>query len=433
MTASICNLGCKVNYYESEFYAQELAKLGVKVVPFPENADIYIINSCTVTAESDRKGLQMIRRASAKNPNAFIVVTGCLAQMDPQRVSTIPGVDCIIGNTNKLEVLRRITAYINGEIGKSESVYIQAPSFPPAPCYEPMELLSTHHARATVKIEDGCNSHCAYCIISTARGPARSKAPDDVLREVRNLAAVGYKEVILTGIELASYEGDLPFLVKEMGNIPGIERIRLGSLDPAYLTPARIDKLREATKLAPHFHISLQSGCTATLNRMRRKYNREMALKNLRHLREAFPEAQFFADIIVGFPGETEEDFLETVDFIQQIRFLHLHIFPYSKRAGTEAATMEHQVSKEIKSQRGRTLAAVQQAIKREILENVVKNGTPLPVLFETEENGVAIGHTHHFMEIEVQGLSDVRGKILSILPVSTNGDRLFGVLAVNK
>ena len=428
MTASICNLGCKVNYYESEFYAQELTKLGVKVVPFPGFADIYIINSCTVTAESDRKGLQMIRRALAKNPNAFMVVTGCLAQMDPHRVSAIPGVDFVIGNTGKLEVLRKITAYVNGEIGKSAAPSIQSPPFSPAPLYEPMELLSTHHVRATVKIEDGCNSHCAYCIISAARGPARSKAPEDTLREVRALASAGYKEVILTGIELASYEGDLPALVKEISNIPGIERIRLGSLDPAYLTPSRIDKLREGTKLAPHFHISLQSGCTATLNRMRRKYNRDMALRNLRHLRESFPEAQFFADIIVGFPGETEEDFQETVDFIREIRFLHLHIFPYSKRAGTEAATMEHQVPKEIKNRRAKELATVQREIKREILENVIKNGTPLPVLFETEENGVSIGHTHHFMEIEVQS-SGLRGKILPVSPISTDGDRLSGVL----
>ncbi len=373
----------------------------------------------------------MIRRAVVKNPDAFIVATGCLAQIDPSRISAIHGVDCVIGNTNKLEVLEKIRAYIGGELHKEETVYIQSPPFSPAPLYEPMELLATRHARATVKIEDGCNSHCAYCIISTARGPARSKAPEDTLREVAHLAAAGYKEVILTGIELASYTGDLPALVKEIGNIPGIERIRLGSLDPAYLTPARIDKLREGSKLAPHFHISLQSGCTATLNRMRRKYNREMALRNLRHLKERFPEAQFFADIIVGFPGETEEDFQETVDFIQQIQFLHLHIFPYSKRAGTEAAQMEHQVSKEVKSRRCRDLAAVQQEIKREILENVVKKGTPLPVLFETEENGVAIGHTHHFMEIEVQG-SGLRGEIRPVLPIATDGDHLSGILVEN-
>lgn len=433
MRASICNLGCKVNYYESEFYAQELEKMGVEIVPFPDFADIYIINTCTVTAESDRKAMQMIRRAVHKNANAFVVVTGCLAQIDPARVQTVHGVDCIIGNTNKLAVLRKITAYVNGEIGKANPIWIESHPFSRAPLYEPMELCGTKHARATVKIEDGCNSHCAYCIISTARGPARSKAPEDTLREVAHLAAAGYQEVILTGIELASYTGDLPGLVKEIGKISGIERIRLGSLDPAYLTPARIDKLAEAEKLAPHFHISLQSGCTATLNRMRRKYNRGMALRNLRHLKARFPEAQLFADIIVGFPGETEADFEETVDFIQQIQFLHLHIFPYSKRAGTEAAQMEHQVPKETKRVRCAKLAAVQQGIKREILENVIKNGTPLPVLFETEENGSSIGHTHHFMEIEVQGISGVRGKILPVIPVSTDGDRLSGILAKNE
>ena len=430
MTASICNLGCKVNYYESEFYAQELEKLGVKVVPFPDFADIYIINTCTVTAESDRKGLQMIRRAAKKNPNAFIAVTGCLAQMKPERIQEIAGVNCIIGNTNKLEVLRKIRAFLSGEIGRADPVYIHSPAFLPASPYEPMELSGTKHARATVKIEDGCNSHCAYCIISTARGPARSKAPEDTLREVAKLARAGYKEVILTGIELASYAGDLPALVQEIGKIPGIERIRLGSLDPAYLTKDRIDQLRKAEKLAPHFHISLQSGCTATLNRMRRKYNRTMAMSNLCYLRECFPEAQFFADIIVGFPGETEEDFLETVDFIQQFRFLHLHIFPFSRRAGTPAAEMPHQVPQETKRRRCSKLSAVQQGIKREILENVIKNGTPLPVLFETEENGSSIGHTHHFMEIEVQGASGLRGQIHPVLPLAIQGDRLSGILA---
>ncbi len=428
ITASICNLGCKVNFYESEYYAQSLARLGVKVVSFPEPCDIYIINTCTVTGESDRKCLQMVRRAVQKNPKALIIVTGCLAQIDPNRVACVPGVDVVIGNTGKLRVLHYVEDYLQGTFQKTGLPVVEVNHFPAAPAYEPMELLHTEHARATVKIEDGCNSHCAYCIISTARGPARSKSPQDVIREIQNLAKAGYQEVILTGIELSSYDGNLPALVQTVSEIPGIQRIRLGSLDPAYLTPEHVHELARASKLAPHFHISLQSGSTTTLNRMRRKYRADTAMDNICHLKEHFPEAQLFADIIVGFPGETDAHFQETVAFIQKVEFLHLHIFPYSKRIGTPAAEMDHQIPSAVKRQRASLLASVQGEIKRNILENIVKKATPLPVLFETESKGVAIGHTHHFIETEVQSLTNVRGKILPILPISTDGDRLQGV-----
>lgn len=428
-TAAICNLGCKVNFYESEFYAQELERLGIQVLSFAEAADIYIINTCTVTAESDRKCMQMIRRAITLNPQALVIVTGCLAQIDSMRIASVPGVDVVIGNTKKLQVLQYVQSYINGAFTKGDKAIVETEIFTSAPAYEPMQLLRTEHARATVKIEDGCNSHCAYCIISKARGPARSKKPEDTLDEVRNLAKMGYKEVILTGIELASYTGNLPDLIRQISQIPGIERIRLGSLDPAFLTPGRIDQMTGIPKLMPHFHISLQSGSTATLNRMRRKYNATMALQNILHMKARFPKAQFFADIIVGFPGETEEHFTETLEFIRKVEFLHLHIFPYSKRAGTEAASMEGQIPQEVKRRRASRLALVQKEIKRNILDRIIKEATPLPVLFETESEGVALGHTHHFVEMEVQGLSDVRGQILSVLPVATDGDRLIGTL----
>lgn len=428
MTAGICSLGCKVNFYESEYYAQELTKMGLIVLPFQEQCDIYIINSCTVTGESDRKVLQMVRRAIQKNPKALILVTGCLAQIDPARIAKISGVDVVIGNTHKSQVLSYIQNFMENGRAKAQATAIDVLPFPEVPEFEPMQLEYTEHARATVKIEDGCNSHCAYCIISKARGPARSKKPEDIVTEVQALAQAGYKEVILTGIELASYHGDLPELLHQINDIPGLERIRLGSLDPAYITPARIDRMVEVSKLAPHFHISLQSGSTATLNKMRRKYSSEMALRNILHIKQRFPEVQLFADIIVGFPGETDADFNETVDFIRKVGFLHLHIFPFSKRVGTEAAEMDGQIPQEIKRERAAELSHIQAGIKREILENTIKQATPLPVLFETESEGVAVGHTHHFMEVEVHGLSHVRGQILPILPVSTDGDRLIGI-----
>ncbi len=429
-TAGVYSLGCKVNFYETEFYAQELTKMGLSVQAFHQPCDLYIINTCTVTAESDRKCLQTVRRAIQTNPNAWIIVTGCLAQIDAKRIATLPGVDAVFGNTQKLQVLSFVQDILRGARQKSAQPQVTVCPFPEQPIFEPMQLLRTEHTRATVKIEDGCNSHCAYCIISTARGPARSKQQADILREVTALARAGYQEVVLTGIELASYDGDLPELLQSISNIPGIARIRLGSLDPAYITPARIIRMAQVPKLAPHFHISLQSGATATLNRMRRKYNRDMALRHIQCLKDHFPEAQLFADVIVGFPGETEADFRETVDFVQQVKFFHLHIFPYSKRAGTEAAAMDGQIPQAIKKQRAAKLAAIQQEIQREILENIVKKATPLPVLFETESNGAAIGHTHHFIEVEVQGLSHVRGQILSVMPVAVNGERLVTVLS---
>lgn len=426
-TAGICSLGCKVNFYESEYFAEAFTKLGVTVQPFDTLCDIYVINSCTVTGESDRKVLQMVRRAATRNPGALILVTGCLAQMNPERIAAVPGVDAIIGNTQKKEVVRYVRDYIEGKIGKHSVPALEVAPFPEKPEFESMQLTATHHARATVKIEDGCNSACAYCIISQARGPARSKEPQAVLSEIRALAALGYREVILTGIELASYDGDLPHLVREIGKIEGIERIRLGSLDPAYLTPARIAAFADAEKLMPHFHISLQSGSTAVLNAMRRKYNADMARRNLTFLRSRFPDAQFFADIIVGFPGETEEQFEETIRFIQEISFLHLHIFPYSKRSGTIAASLPNQIPQEIKKERATRLAEIQASIKRSILEDAVKKAAPFPVLFETEAGGVAYGHSHHFIEVGVPGLADSRGKILSVLPLSTDGERLTG------
>ncbi|MBO4327651.1 MAG: tRNA (N(6)-L-threonylcarbamoyladenosine(37)-C(2))-methylthiotransferase MtaB [Clostridia bacterium] len=433
LTVGICTLGCKVNYYESECIRGMLEKEGFIVRDFSEACDVYVINSCTVTAEGDRKVMQACRRAVKTNPDAFICVTGCTAQIAPEKLAAIKGIGYICGNRSKKTVVDKIKEYAAGNFPPSDGPEIDVSEFGKTAVYEPLKLTSTAHTRAVIKIEDGCNSSCAYCIIHTARGPARSRPEKDVLEEAERIAAAGYKEVILTGIELSSYSGDLPELVKKTGEIPGIERIRLGSLDPYYITKERIIKFSAAPKLMPHFHISLQSGSSRVLAAMRRKYNAKTALERIMFLKETFPAACLFADIIVGFPGETEEDFNETVEFIKKVRFLHLHIFPFSKRAGTTAASMPGQISTEEKRSRAAKLAAIQREIKKELLEEVVRQGNDgriLNVLFE--EGGT--GHSEEFIEVKkakagygpAPGALTEKGAVTPCRPLYTDGDVIY-------
>ncbi len=433
LTVGICTLGCKVNFYESECIKELLEKEGFEIRDFSEKCDIYIINSCTVTGEGDRKVKQACRRAVKTNPGAFVCVTGCTAQIAPEKLAGISGIGYICGNRSKKAIVDRILEYAKGVRGSSENAEIDVQDFGPAPEYEPLKLSATGHTRAFIKIEDGCNSSCSYCIIHTARGPARSRPEDDILDEIRRMAKAGYKEVILTGIELSSYEGDIPGLAKKAGEIPGIERIRLGSLDPAYITKERIMRLKEAPKLMPHFHISLQSGSSHVLAAMKRKYNAKTALDRIMFLKQTFPDASLFADIIVGFPGETEQDFNETLEFIKKIRFLHLHIFPYSRRNGTIAASMPGQLSSAEKRRRAGALAEIQRSIKRSILEQAVKAGQEgrlLKVLFEEGRTG----HSEEFFKIKAEDAGSTpsaakmseKGTISLCRPLYTDGDVIY-------
>ena len=437
-SAGICTLGCKVNFYESECIAAKLEELGVEMRGFDRVCDIYIVNSCTVTGESDRKVTQMCRRAAALNPDALICVTGCMAQVAPERLAAIPGVSFVCGNKEKGAVVRKVKEYIdlceargtkNANIPGSAAEIEVAP-FGKNADYEPLQLIKTSHTRAIVKIEDGCNSACTYCIIHTARGPARSREETDILNEVRRLAERGYREIVLTGIELSSFSGDIAGVVKRAGEIPGIERIRLGSLDPCFIKPELTEKLAECPKLMPHFHISLQSGSDRILRAMHRKYNSAKARANILCLRKAFPAACFFADIIVGFPGETEADFEDTVNFIKDIGFLHLHIFPYSRRTGTPAASMPDQVPKAVSRERAARLAAIQADIKKEFLEETVASGRHLKVLAEADRSG----HSEEFIEVKIDcsgagAFEPVQGRIYDCIPVYTDGETLTAVI----
>ncbi len=434
LKVGIYTLGCKVNQYESEAIAEALESVGFVTVHHGELADIYIINTCTVTAESDRKARQFIRRAIKKNPKAYIIVTGCLTQTAPESVSAIEGVDYICGNTKKLSVVEAALKFAKN-MQKEEAPAVLCEDIFSAP-FEKMSITHFDRTRAYVKIEDGCENRCTYCIIPSARGKVRSKAPDEVIDEVKALVRGGCREVVLTGIETASYGKDLEGcsladLLCEVDKIEGLERVRLGSLDPSLMNERFVSKIASLKSLTPHFHLSLQSGSSRILALMKRKYNAKMAMDVIERLRAAIPGVQFTTDIIVGFPGETDEDFEETVDFVRKAEFLSAHIFQYSKRKGTPAAVMPDQVPENIKSERSAKLISIQNEITREILSRQVC--AEYNVLFETQNKDFATGHTPSFIEVQVNSDRSLQGETHRVRIVGIEDGVCLGRLTENE
>ena len=413
----IITLGCKVNQYESEAFAEALAERGFELSDASTPCDAYIVNTCTVTAEADRKSRQMIRRAERLNPGAPIVVTGCTAEYSSKELSEIEGVIAVCGNSKKLECVEILDGYFK----KIDRVYplISVPDIDSAE-FEKMHLTGFPRTRVYIKIEDGCENHCAYCAIPGARGKVRSKLPEDVINEVKGFIAAGCREIVLTGIETASYGKDLDGvtlgrLLREVDAIAGNCKIRLGSLDPSLFKQRFVDEIKDLPSLAPHFHISLQSGCSKVLALMRRKYNADGARAAMARIREAMPNVMFTTDIIVGFPGETEEDFLETVEFVKEARFLSAHIFPYSEREGTEAATMPNKVPMDIRRARAAKLIEVQNEVRDNLLDEVIVKTPYVNVLFETFSKGRVTGHTDSFLEVCTNSKVDLHGRIIRV------------------
>lgn len=429
-TAGIYTLGCKVNQYESEAIAEELSARGILVLSPSESCDAYVINTCTVTAESDRKARQFIRRAISKNPNAVIVVTGCLAQTSAKSLCSIKGIDAIVGNTRKLYAAEVVSTLLSEGKKKPEPlIYVDDIS---SAEFEKMSITTFERTRAYVKIEDGCENRCTYCIIPSARGKVRSKLPDEVIREVSDLTRGGCREVVLTGIETASYGKDLGDvslgdLLCRVDKIQGIGRVRLGSLDPSLIKEGFADKISALPSLAPHFHLSLQSGSNRILALMKRKYNRDQAFAAMELLKKKLPTVQFTTDVIVGFPGESDGDFDDTYDFIKRARFLNVHIFPYSKRTGTPAATMTDQIPEEVKKLRLHKLEALVAAIRREILEETVAKDPVKDVLFETYRDGYAYGHTSEFIEVAVPSEGPLHAELIKVKLTGTDGNICSG------
>ena len=425
----IITLGCKVNQYESEAFSEELTRRGYEVCDSSENCDAYIINTCTVTAEADRKSRQMIRRAARQGENVAIVVTGCTAEYSAEELASIEGVIAVCGNGEKMKCIDILDEYFNST--SVDYPIIHTPSVWDAE-FEKMQLKAFPRTRVYIKIEDGCENKCAYCAIPRARGNVRSKAPEDVLREVKGFIDEGCPEIVLTGIETASYGKDLEgvklgFLLRLVDAIAGDCRIRLGSLDPSLFKEAFVNEIKDLRSLAPHFHISLQSGSSGVLALMKRKYNADMAREAIERIRAAIPGVMFTTDVIVGFPGETEEDFLDTAEFLRNARFLSAHIFPYSEREGTIAAEMPNKVPVNIRKERAAKLTEFQKLIQAEVLTEEIERLPEREVLFETYSDGKAYGHTDSFIEVCVESPCDLRGHRFNVILTSHNGEVCFG------
>ncbi len=425
---AFCTLGCKVSQYETEAMSEAFAAAGYTVVPFESEAELYVINTCTVTRESDRKSRQMIRRARRTAQDALIFVTGCYAQVAPHEIARLPGVAFVGGNDAKMKLVARADALLSAPPAEA---LIEVGDIACAP-FEPMSITHAPRTRAYVKIEDGCECRCSYCIIPTARGSVRSKLPEDVVREVACLVAGGVREVVLTGIETASWGVDLgaarlPELLARVARETGIERIRLGSLSPEMMTPRVIEALASLPALTPHFHLSMQSGSDTVLRAMRRRYSAERALRSLEELRRAIPDVQFTTDMMVGFPGETEELFLETMEFCRAARFLSMHVFAYSRRPGTDADAMPNQVEEHVKGERSARLIALARSLHGDALDRVLLGGAPRRVLFETRANGVWHGHSDEFIEFACEGEGELHGEFRAVAPLRREGELLIG------
>ncbi|MBQ7669414.1 MAG: tRNA (N(6)-L-threonylcarbamoyladenosine(37)-C(2))-methylthiotransferase MtaB [Clostridia bacterium] len=429
-TVSFYTLGCRANQYESDAVAEELESRGFEVVPFGKRADVCIINTCSVTAESDRKSRQMIRRALTNSYAENIIVTGCSAQIFPDEIRNIKSDLVIVGNSDKKKI-PDVAVSLAG--GKRADDILNDIDFAD---YDGLTITHARRARAYVKIEDGCENKCAYCIIPKGRGKIRSKDEGVILDEVKSIAK-SCPEIILTGIETASYGKDrgkahaLEELLKKVDSIDGVDRLTLGSLDPNILKESFLSTAASLPSFLPHLHISVQSGSSTVLARMRRKYNASQAAEALETAKKIIPGIFFSADVIVGFPGETEEEFNETVDFVRRIGFMHLHIFPFSRRAGTEAATMPGQLSQEVKYERAARLSEIQKKIKRDILDAYVsqyENGGD-GVLFEQKADGVNIGHSRHYVEVRVQCEEDLSGRTVPVKLTGNDGEVCYGEL----
>ncbi len=362
------NLGCKVNSYETDVMQQKLLEKGFRIVPFDEKADVYVINTCSVTNIADRKSRQMLHRAKKQNPDAVVVAVGCYVETDPERIQLDPAIDLAIGNNRKNEIAETILRFLEDKESEKEhekeAERRLLANLTDHPVYEEMQLTAPGHTRAYIKIQDGCNQFCSYCIIPYARGRIRSRLQEDILQEVRGLAKDGVKEIVLTGIHISSYgldrEGsELLELLQKLQEVEGIERIRLGSLEPRIITEEFAREAGKLTKLCPHFHLSLQSGSDTVLKRMNRHYTTQEYARSVERLRGVFDRPAICTDIIVGFPGETEEEFAQTMDFVRQIDFYEIHVFKYSMRHGTVAAQRKDQIPEQIKAERSDRLLEI--------------------------------------------------------------------------
>ena len=403
--------GCKVNQYETNAMMQKMIEAGYKVVDFETKADIYIINTCTVTNMADKKSRQMLRRVKEINPDAILVAVGCYAQVAKEKLEQIPEIDLILGINEKNDIVKYVeqaskNTYVSDVLHQTEFLDFG-------------DVTYTEKTRAVIKVQDGCNQFCSYCIIPYARGRIRSRKPESVIKEITDVAKEGIKEVVITGIHIASYGKDfnteyrLIDLLEEIQKVNGIQRIRLGSLEPTLITEEFVTRLKKLSKICDHFHLSLQSGCDETLKRMNRKYTTDQFRHVVELLRNAYPEVHLTTDVIVGFPGETEEEFNKTYEFLKEIKFYKMHVFKYSPRSGTVAAKMPNQIDGNIKEERSNKLIELSDENEKEYNQKYI--GKEVEVLLEEREGEYLKGHTTNYMVVKMKTNENLENTIQKV------------------
>lgn len=428
MKVAFYTLGCKVNQYETNGMIQAFLEKGYEIVDFTEKSDIYIINTCTVTSISDKKSRQMIRRTKQLNPEAIVVAVGCYAQVAKDKLEEIKDIDLILGISEKTEIIK----YVEEEIKERNPKTYISDVMHQKQFVDFGSVNYTDKNRVAIKVQDGCNQFCTYCIIPYARGRIRSRKIENVKKEVEDLAQKGIKEIVITGIHVASYGKDLEEniglidLLEEINKIDGIERIRLSSLEPTLITEEFVKRLSRLAKICDHFHLSLQSGCNETLKRMNRHYTTEDFKKATELLRKTYPNVALTTDIIVGFPGETEEEFNATYDFLKEINFYKMHVFKYSPRHGTKAEKMPNQIDGNIKEERSKKL--IELSDKNEINQNKRYINKNLDVLIEEFEEGYYKGHTTNYIMVKIQeNTNNLQNKIVTVKIIDNEGIDLIG------
>lgn len=424
---SIFTLGCKVNLYESKAIEELFINQGYEIVSNDDFADIYIINTCTVTNMSDRKSRQFIRKSKKHNENSILVVTGCYSQISPEEILKIEEVDILIGTNEKNKVINIINNYNGNKVSTVDDI-MKVKEF------EEMTLSNLNEkTRAFIKIQDGCQQFCSYCIIPYARGPIRSRKLENIISEIKSLVEHGYKEFVLTGIHVASYGKDfgnisLIDVLKEINKIDGVKRIRMSSIEPLIMTSEFIYELSELDKICNHFHLSLQSGCDSVLKRMNRKYDTKIYKDIVLKLRDVFEDVSITTDIIVGFPEETKQEFKETYEFLKDIKLAQMHIFKYSKRDGTKAAKMDNQVLPEIKTKRSKNLLELNQLNEYEFKKSLI--GKTLDILFEKEyEKDIYEGLSTNYIRVSCYSKDNIENQIRKVKIKDINKEYLIGEL----
>lgn len=408
MRVKFITLGCKTNYYESQAMSELFRKKGYEISEDKAPADIYVINTCTVTGTGAQKSRQQIRRAKKENPNAVVAVCGCYAQTEPQKVAALGEVDVIIGTNGKKQIVELCERALSGAKTPFKNEIEGKPE------YEELGITKEQsRIRAVVKIQDGCDNFCTYCIIPYARGRVRSRKPENILDEVRRLAESGYPEIVLTGIHLDSYGKDFGFktklidVIEKISVVPGIKRIRLGSLEPVIIDAEFVERAKKIKNLCPHFHLSLQSGCTETLKRMNRHYTAKDYENAVNLLRENLPDVSLTTDIMVGFPGETDEEFEKSYEFCKNTGFMQMHVFKYSKREGTKAAVMENQVPEKTKEERSEKMLALSKKMQKEFRDKY--KGKKMSVLVEEKNSdGIYHGTLANYLDVYIKSETDI-------------------------